>query len=223
MTRLMVDTISMRFGHKHVLSDVYLDVGPGDIVGVLGRNGCGKSTLYKCLLGLYRASTGTVRIDGKHITKAAAPALFAYLPQGTFLPWHMPVWKSARLILGKEAKFSLLVRDSRAMSLIHKRARALSTGELRYVECLIVLSQNRPVRLLDEPFSQIEPAYCEVLAARIRESSQYTATLISDHLYREVQRLCGQIRVISGGTLRTAENSLEGLQRAGYAPDADAL
>ncbi len=223
MSSLYVDSLSIAFDQRRVLSNVYLEARDGDIIGILGRNGSGKSTLYKCLLGQHRSSNGLMRINGKHINKNAAPKHIGYLPQNSFLPFDLRLEQSAKLILGRLGNWSILEADSRARFLLKKRARVLSVGEIRYVECLIALSLDRDIYLLDEPFSQIEPLYCEVLQDRIRQASIGKIVLISDHLYLNVQGISSRINVLVNGTLKDIENNRSSLEKLGYLQNQDAL
>jgi ABC-type multidrug transport system ATPase subunit len=223
MNSLYADSISMTFDKRRVLSDVYLKAEEGDIIGIFGRNGSGKSTLYKCLLGQYRTAIGTLHINGKYINKKDARKHIAYLPQECFLPFDLRLEQSATLILGRRGNWAILEADSRAKYLIKKKARQLSVGEIRYVECLIALSLNREVYLLDEPFSQIEPIYCQILNKYIRNASIGKVTLVSDHLYINVQSISTRLKVLVGGTLKDVENSHESLKKYGYLHNQDAL
>lgn len=216
MTSICADSITMSFGARRVLAGVYLEAGAGDIVGILGRNGSGKSTLYKWLLGMHRSSSGSVRIDGRRISRSEAPRCYAYLPQDSYLPLDLPLWKSASLILGSSGDHSLLEQDGRAATLMSRRARRLSGGEVRYVECLLALSLDRPVILLDEPFSQIEPILCETLERYIRAAAIGRVVMLSDHLYQNVQKLASFIEVLENGTLWKTRNDIASLRRYGY-------
>jgi lipopolysaccharide export system ATP-binding protein len=223
MSSLYVDSLSIAFSQRKVLSDVYLAAEGSDIIGILGRNGSGKSTLYKCLLGQYRSFSGLLRINGMHISRNTAPKHIGYLPQDSFLPFDLRLEQSAKLILGRWANWSILETDSRAKLLLNKRARALSVGEIRYVECLIALSLEREIYLLDEPFSQIEPIYCEVLKEHIQKASIGKVILISDHLYQNVQGISSRMNVLVDGTLKEIENSRLSLEKYGYLQKQDAL
>ena len=216
MTRLSADSIAMAFGLRRVLSGVFIEARAGDILGILGRNGSGKSTFYKCLLGLHRASTGSLRVDGRPVPKREALRFFAYLPQDSFLPLDARLAKSIDLVLGRKGNRSLFERDARAGSFLRARAMSLSVGEVRYVECLLALSLDRPIILLDEPFSQIEPIHCETLAERIREAATDRVIMISDHLYGNVQKVSTRMKVLNEGTLWDVDNDVESLTRYGY-------
>ena len=92
MSKLHVDSIIKSFGTKQVLTDVYLSCEKGEIIGLLGRNGTGKSTLLKIIFGSLPADRKFVKIGNKIITGLFDNRnLIKYLPQDNFLPSHVKV------------------------------------------------------------------------------------------------------------------------------------
>jgi lipopolysaccharide export system ATP-binding protein len=223
MMRFSADSISVRFDQKQILSDAYVEANAGDIIGILGRNGAGKSSFYNCLMGLHRESKGSIRIDGAFVFRRMALRHFAYLPQETFLPFDLTLMKGIRLILGRKGNYSLFEEDARAKALLSEKGGNLSVGEIRYVECLAVLSLDRPIVLLDEPFSQVEPIYCEKLIAQIQRAASGRVVFVSDHLYQNVQKVSTHLLVLANGTLRSVENDELSLIKYGYVSKEEAL
>ncbi len=216
MMRLSADSISIALGDRKILSGVYLEGVSGDIIGILGRNGSGKSTLLKSLKGLNTHSFGTVRIDGSYPSRGERLRLFAYLPQEGFLPRDLPLRRGIALVSPKLLGDTVLSRDERAADMMDRRAATLSRGELRYIECLAVLSMEKPIILLDEPFSQIEPLYCELLRKYIVDSIGSRIAIVTDHLYYEVLKVCTQINILREGTLWATKPDDQGLMDSGY-------
>jgi ABC-type multidrug transport system ATPase subunit len=222
MKSFSADSISISFGMKKVLSGAHLKAACGEIIGLLGANGAGKSTLFKCMLGLHRHSRGSVHIDGAYIPLKERPRKFGYLPQDSFLPRDLAVSRSISLILGK-GNLGICGSDARASGLLKKRAWMLSRGELRYVECLLVLSMARPILLLDEPFSQVEPLFREILAEKIRESARGRVIFMTDHLHPDIRRVATCIKVLKEGYVYATDGDQDSLARSGYLPAKDAL
>jgi lipopolysaccharide export system ATP-binding protein len=214
--RLSADSISIVLGDHKILSGVYLEGTSGDIIGILGRNGSGKSTLLKSLMGLNSHSLGIVRIDGSCPSRRERLRQFAYLPQEGFLPRDLHVRNGIALVSPKLLGDTVLSRDERAADMMDRRAATLSSGELRYIECLAVLSMEKPIILLDEPFSQIEPLYCELLRKYIRDNLGSRIAIVTDHLYYEVQKICTQIKILREGTLLATKPDDRGLMDSGY-------
>ncbi len=100
--------------------------------------------------------------------------------------------------------------------MMDRRAATLSRGELRYIECLAVLSMEKPIILLDEPFSQIEPLYCELLRKYILDNIGPRIAIVTDHLYYEVRKVCTQMKILRDGTLWATKPDDQGLMDFGY-------
>ncbi len=172
------------------------------------------------MLGLLGRSTETVRIDGVTVHKRDRLRHFAYLPQGSYLPMDRTVDRSLRLIFGGQDALEVFTSDARARSLVRRRARSLSLGERRYVECLAALAVRKPIVLLDEPFAQIEPIYCEALRGLILGTAAAgRIVLVSDHLSTSLEKLRPRLLLIRNGTLKEVLDGAEGLRRNGYLPE----
>jgi lipopolysaccharide export system ATP-binding protein len=218
MSWLSADSMSVTLGGRRILSGAYLQAEPGEVVGILGRNGEGKSTLFRCLLGLRPAATGTLHVNGAYVGRREALRVMGYLPQDTYLPPDLRVRRSIGMILGPDGDWSALETDARAAPLLARRARELSVGERRYVECLIALSLDRAVYLLDEPFSQVEPLYCGRLVELMRRAARGRAVVITDHLYRDVMKAADRLMLMGNGTLEEVPNDRRDLVVLGYVP-----
>ena len=98
---LEIDSVVKSFDLHVVLTDIYLKCQTGDIIGMLGRNGTGKSTLMKILFGTLSADRAFIRIDGKVYDQPYKTINeICYLPQDSFLPKHMTIEKTIELYLG---------------------------------------------------------------------------------------------------------------------------
>jgi lipopolysaccharide export system ATP-binding protein len=217
MIRFSIDSMTIAFGSYRVLSGLQIEAEQGDIICILGRNGAGKTTLYRSILGLYREARGTMRIDTAYIPRRKRLRHFGYLPQRSFLPFDYSVRKGIALVLGKRDA-GLCESNEVARGFLDKKCGYLSAGELRYIECLVVLSMNRSILLLDEPFSQVDPILCETLRQKIREASCGRIILMSDHLYRNILGIATHMKILKGGILHSVENNNESLMKHGYLP-----
>src|SRR5437588_5070750 len=130
---LEIDSVIKTYADNRVLTDIYLKCQTGDIIGLLGRNGTGKSTLLKILFGSEQGQTKFIRIDGKvHINRTyQTKGEIAYLPQDSFLPHQLTVIKAIELFLGKEG-VSFFEQDEIIGKVINNKINDLSGGELRY-------------------------------------------------------------------------------------------
>jgi ABC-type multidrug transport system ATPase subunit len=202
---------------NRVLSDVYGYVKTNEILGIVGLNGCGKTTLFKCICGLMYNDKGIVTINHRVIKKRDRWKFIGYLSQESFLPKDLRVRQVAGLFLDSEKSASLL-EDWKIQNFADKRTNSLSLGNRRYLEVSILLSLERPFLLLDEPFTHLEGKYVEDISRRILEHRNRAGFIISDHNYRDVRHICTRLILMEHGTVKEVENSEHALSEAGYLP-----
>lgn len=214
MRRLEIDSIQLQYGQRKILSDVYLRCDTGQTVGLLGRNGEGKSSLMKIAFGTTGMEDYSVRINGQNIRPAFQhPTGISYLPQHHFIPSGMSIQKAF--------DFYRLSFDAFAKELPELRGRhksnfaALSGGIKRMVEIYIIIKKKGLFVMLDEPFTHIMPLYIELIAQWINEEKAGKGFIISDHLYQSVLPLCSQIYLLKDGKTHLCHNNAD-LVRLGY-------
>lgn len=167
---LQIEKLQSGYGTAPVLRGVSLAVAPGEVLCLMGRNGVGKSTLLKSLMGLLRPSEGTISWDGRDITRAAtdvrARSGIAYVPQGREVFPHMSVQENLNLGLeaaGKAArrsgKIPERVWDMFPMlgKMLHRKGGSLSGGQQQQLAIGRALAASPKLLLLDEPMEGIQP------------------------------------------------------------------
>lgn len=211
---LEIDSVQKHFGERSILTDVYLQCRTGDIIGLLGRNGCGKSTLMQIVFGTLDAQK-FIRIDGKVYEEPyKTRGLVAYLPQHEFVPKHLRVKQAASLYLGK-TEADQFVDDPILEPLSKSKTGDLSGGELRYLEVKLLLDTDCKFVMLDEPFSGVSPVMVEQIQKLILEKSPDKGIILSDHDYRNVLKITSRCCLIHQGSLK-AVSGKEDLARWGY-------
>jgi len=190
----------------------------GEVVGLLGPNGAGKTTSFYMIVGLLRASAGSITIDGQHIENMPihrrARLGLGYLPQETSIFRKLNVQDNVRAVLelqrdaqGKslseatiEARLTSLLQDLRVEHLRLSPALALSGGERRRVEIARALATQPRFILLDEPFAGVDPiAVIEIQRIINFLKSRNIGVLITDHNVRETLGICDHAYIISEG------------------------
>ncbi|MFD3000233.1 ATP-binding cassette domain-containing protein [Pontibacter toksunensis] len=215
---LVVDSVLYSVGERKLLSDIFLRCGTGEIVGLLGRNGCGKTTLLKIIFGTKHTDNKHISIDGKVYQQPYLhTGLLAYLPQQDFLPNNISLTKTINLYLPQEEKQDVLKQNKRLQKHFNKRAGELSKGELRYFELLLLLRMDVKFLLLDEPFSGVEPLYVEQIEELLQSHLPTKGFLITDHDYRAVLRVSNRLILLTDGACRPI-SSPEELIDWGYIP-----
>lgn len=206
---LEIDSVQKSFDFKTILSDVYLKCETTDIIGLLGRNGSGKSTFLKIIFGIITADFKFVRVDGviKNNTKELFKEI-SYLSQDNFIPNHFAVEKVISLTI-KEDKKDKFCQDEMIESFKDKRIRHLSAGELRYLEIKLVLFNDSKFVLLDEPYNGLSPLMMEKVNMMIKENAQYKGILITDHNYQNVIAISNKLILMKEGKVHHLKNEKE--------------
>ena len=214
---LEIDSVVKSFDMHVVLTDIYLKCRTGDIIGMLGRNGTGKSTLMKIVFGTLQADTKFIRIDGKVYNQPYKTINeICYLPQDSFLPKHLSIEKTIELYLGKNQVQNFLV-DPILKKLNTSKISYLSGGELRYLEIKLLLHTDCKFILLDEPFNGVSPILVGEIKKLILKTSEFKGIILTDHDYRNVLDVANQFCLIYDGGIKRIDDKEE-LVRWGYIP-----
>ncbi len=167
-TAISIKGLSVSYGRKRVLSNIYLEIEPGAVVGVIGPNGAGKSTLFKAVMGLLDHYTGEVRVLGQPVEKVRKR--LAYIPQRDDIDWNFPATVYDVAVMGRYPHKGLLERldahdhaivqkalaDMGIEHLKHRQIGELSGGQQQRVFLARALAQEADILLLDEPFVGVD-------------------------------------------------------------------
>lgn len=211
---LKVDSVQLSFGGRPVLQDVYLDCKQGEIVGLLGRNGCGKSCLLKIIFGTLTPQYRHVSINDRYIHRGFLDANIAYLPQHNYLPKGMRVSDLARIMVA-EKHWDEFAASLAYMEHGQKPTDKLSGGELRQLEMLMILYSRANFILLDEPFTHVSPVQSDAFKQQLRQAAKTKGIIVTDHQYYNIVDVSDRIILIDNGYTRHLTDAEE-LVRYGY-------
>lgn len=197
---LEISGIQKCFNDKIILSDIYLKIQTGDIVGLLGRNGSGKSTLFKIVFGILPAAAKSIFINGISKNNSCLLNEISYLHQEQFIPNHLSVIQTISLSVAKQ-KVTFFCEDDFLKSILNRKIKYLSVGELRYLQVKLVLFNDSNFVLLDEPFSGLSPKMSEVIMQLIKENSESKGVFITDHDYEKVIKIATEVLMLKDGKL----------------------
>lgn len=193
---LEVDSVMMSYSNRQILSDIYLRCHVGDIIGLLGLNGEGKSTLLKIIFGTLKAENSFIRINGEIMKwPSYLSGLVAYLPQHHFLILNYTV-EELMLFYIPEKDREIFLKDPFLSGLKKEKVKNLSVGEQRYLEIKLILYCNSPYILLDEPFNGLYPLAIQSIQEHIKIVSETKGIILTDHNYREVYKVANRMMLL---------------------------
>lgn len=227
---LQVSGLNVYYGESHILRDVDLSVFPGQMVCLIGRNGVGKTTLLKTIMGLLQPRKGQIYLEGQPIVEKSsdrrAKMGIGYVPQGREIIPRLTVKEN--LILGLEARpnrpkkpeisdeiFELFPVLNK---MLHRMGGDLSGGQQQQLAIARALMGNPRLLILDEPTEGIQPSIIleiEAAVRRIIQSKGISVLLVEQHLHfvREADWYYAMQKggIVASGS--TAELSNEVIQR----------
>ena len=209
---LGVVTIAKIYDKRAVMTDVYLSVAKGEVVGLLGPNGAGKTTCFYSIMGLVKPDSGRITLDGADITGLPmyrrAILGIGYLPQETSIFRGMTVEQNISAVLemaepdaaARGARLETLLDEFGLGRLRSAPAMALSGGERRRCEIARALAANPSIMLLDEPFAGIDPISISDIRNLVKDlKTRGIGVLITDHNVRETLEIVDRACIIYGG------------------------
>lgn len=220
---LVIESIQKSYAGRRVVDGVSFNVERGEVVGLLGRNGAGKTTSFDMVLGLVKPERGSITLEGKNISKMAIHLRsrlgVGYLPQEASIFRKLTVGDNLRVILelmGKKRReqkerISQLLSDFGLEHLEETLAVQLSGGERRRLEIARCLASEPKFILLDEPFTGIDPisiADIQGLIRRLRDQWGL-GVLLTDHNPRATLKITDRAYLIDRGKILVAGTSRE--------------
>ena len=188
--------------NRSVLDSMNLYVPKGKIVGLLGPNGCGKSTLIKLVAGLLVPNSGEILVDGTEVSDKTK-ALVSYLPERTYFNGWMKVKELVKFF----EEFYKDFDTAKAYRLLEdlgidpdSKLRTLSKGTKEKVQLILVMSRRAKLYLLDEPIAGVDPAAREYILSTIVGNYQEDSTIIiTTHLISDVEQVLDDYIFMSYG------------------------
>ena len=225
---LELHSINRSFGDRQVLHDVSFTVEGGRMTGFVGRNGAGKTTAMRVILGVLGASSGTVTLHGSPVTPQQRTS-FGYMPEERGLYPKMKVAEQI-IYLGRLHGMPEAKARSNTAALLERlglgeraddAVESLSLGNQQRAQIAAALVHDPEVLILDEPFSGLDPVAVEVVLTVLKDFAASGApVLFSSHQLDIVERLCDDLIVIADGVIR-ATGSREGLRAQHSLPRFD--
>ncbi len=208
---VVAQSLAKRFGGAPALGGVSFQAGAGEIVGLLGANGAGKSTTMRLLAGYLRPDAGSASIAGRDVVsdRLAARAAVGYLPES---PTGFPdLTISEFLAFAAEARGLYGAARRRAIEravdfadlalALGRPLGALSQGWRQRAWIAQAVAHDPPALILDEPTTALDPEQKARLRGRLRDAAPGKAILISTHILEEAETLCDRVIVFRAGRI----------------------
>lgn len=218
---LKVDRINCFYGHVQVLRDFSLDLAPGEVLCLLGRNGAGKTTALKAIMGLVRVESGSITLDGVNLSDLPAHEVprqgIGYTPQGRRLFSDLTVAENLQMGLmtrrqGEAELERVLALFPLLRERLAQRAGTLSGGEQQMLATARALCVGPKVMLLDEPTEGLMPimiAKILEIVGKLREAG--VATILVEQRVESALHVADRILFVENG--RSAETVLPAMLR----------
>lgn len=204
--------INKDFGDKKILKDINLKIPRGKIIGLLGKNGTGKSTLIKLINDLLTPTSGEILVNGKPIG-IESKKIISYLPERTYLDKSMTVDKVIKYFEdfydnfdSKKARKLLKDLDLDTTLKLSK----MSKGMQEKVQLVLVMSRKADLYILDEPLGGVDPATRDyILDTILTNFNEGASVIISTHLISDIERILDEVIFIDKGKIILQSDSDE--------------
>ncbi|UEL47795.1 ABC transporter ATP-binding protein [Terrisporobacter hibernicus] len=192
------------YSSKEVLKGVNLNIPKGKIVGLLGPNGSGKTTMIKLMNNLLQADQGSIEIKGIK-PSIETKKIVSYLPEKTYLNDWMKVKDILGFFKDFYADFDMEKADQMIESLKidkNEKLKTMSKGTKEKVQLILVMSRNADLYILDEPIGGVDPAARSyILKTILANYNENSTLLIATHLISEIENICDDVIFISDGEI----------------------
>ena len=200
------------FDKKEVLKDINLKIPKGKIVGLLGKNGMGKTTLIKLINDLLVPTSGEVLINGEK-PGIASKRIISYLPERTYLDKEMNIEEALKFFDEFYDNFDIdkakkLLKDLNLD--INSKISKMSKGMQEKLQLILVMSRKAELYILDEPLGGVDPATRDYILDTILSNFCEGATvIISTHLIADIERILDEVIFLDNGEIRLVSSADE--------------
>ena len=204
MELLEIKNLNKSFDNKEILKDINITISSGRIVGLLGKNGVGKSTLIKLINDLLTPTSGEILIKGNKIG-VETKKIISYLPERTYLNKQMKVSE----VINYFEDFYTDFDSNKAKKLLkdldldtNQKLSKMSKGMQEKVQLVLVMSRNADLYVLDEPLGGVDPATRDyILDTILSNFNENASVIISTHLISDIEKILDEVIFIDKGQI----------------------
>ena len=209
---IKVTDLSVDYGEVSALKDVSFMLRPGTVTGLIGPNGCGKSTLFKSVIGTIKPTSGTIEFGAGTLNEVRKRRLIGYVPQHEDIDATFPITVHSVVATGRgvghptprdRELIESAMRHTGVWDLRNRRIGALSGGQRKRVFIARSLAQDARILLLDEPFAGVDIPKEKAIAELLQELCVNRTVLVSTHHLGTLGDLCQQTVLLNKTVIAT--------------------
>ena len=208
---IIVDGLTKQFKNILAVNNISFKIGKGKIIGLLGPNGCGKSTTIGMMLGLIKPSSGTVIINGQNIEQNRTDLLekmnfispYVELPKKLTVEENLKVYGRLYGVKNLKDKIYDLMEKLNLLDFKSRKTGELSSGQKNRVSLAKALINDPEILFLDEPTASLDPDVGDYIRGFIEDyaSNKGATILLASHNMNEVERLCYEVMMMKDGEI----------------------
>tara|TARA_Y100000590_G_scaffold465352_1_gene637415 strand:- start:4096 stop:4830 length:735 start_codon:yes stop_codon:yes gene_type:complete len=208
---IIINNLSKKYSSKHAVKNINFKINENEILGLLGPNGCGKTTTIAMILGLIKPSSGEILIDGQNIEKNRINLLhkmnfispYIELPKKLTVKQNLIVYGKLYSVKNLNDKIEYLSTKLRLEKFLYRITGELSSGQKNRVSLAKALINDPAVLLLDEPTASLDPETGDFVRTFIEnyKKEKKVSVLLASHNMSEVERLCNSVLMMNEGTI----------------------
>ena len=208
---IKVIDLKKNYGNKEAVKNVNFEIRENEIIGLLGPNGCGKTTTIGMILGLLKPTSGQVLINGFQLEKNRIEILqkinfispYIELPKKLTVKQNLIVYGKLYSVKNLNNRIDYLVEELRLQNLLDRVTGELSSGQKNRISLAKAIINNPSVLLLDEPTASLDPETGDFVRTFLEnyKKEKKVSILLASHNMEEVTRLCSSIMMMKNGLI----------------------
>ncbi len=191
---LSIKEVSFSFGSKSVLKDIEMDFALGSVTGILGRNGTGKTTLFRVLTKIYNQQSGIFNLNGSPLK----PEDIAFMSTDPFFYPYMKGMEYLQIVANNDDELQNATKVAHLLELpLDLLVDNYSTGMRKKLAFAAIFSLNKPVVILDEPYNGVDLESNEIIQSIIQRNHRHRIVIMSSHILSTITSTCDYVYLMT--------------------------